>query len=175
MCIRDRGYLTSETMPRFYASQSDGCQPLVTAWEAGKRFADRHENPQTAASGIRVPTALGDFMVLDTLKESGGGAVAVDEASLSRWQSKVASAEGVIICPEAATCVGALEKLLDTGEVTRDERVLIVNTAAGQKYFDGPMPTVPQIDLEAETDWEKFEQQFLTRTNGKVSGPIKVN
>lgn len=168
--LRKMGYLTSETMPRFYASQSDGCQPLVSAWESGKRFADRHENPQTVASGIRVPTALGDFMVLDTLKESGGGAVAVDEASLARWQSNVASAEGVIICPEAATCVGALEKLVDGGQVQRDERVLIVNTAAGQKYFEGPMPSVPQIDLEVETDWEKFEQQFLSQTNGKVSG-----
>ena len=101
--------------------------------------------------------------------------MAVEEASLSHWQSKVASAEGVIICPEAATCVGALEKLLDSGQVEPDERVLIVNTAAGQKYFEGPMPSVPKIDLGAETDWEKFEQQFLSRTNGKVSGPLKVN
>ena len=173
--LREMGYLNSKTMPRFYASQSDGCQPLVSAWEAGKRFADRYENPQTVASGIRVPTALGDFMVLDTLKESGGGAVAVDEASLARWQRDVASAEGVIICPEAATCVGALEKLVDGGQVDRDERVLIVNTAAGQKYFEGPKPNVPKIDLEVETDWEKFEQQFLSKTNGKVSGPLRVN
>jgi threonine synthase len=81
----------------------------------------------------------------------------------------------VIICPEAATCVGALEKLLDSGQVESDERVLIVNTAAGQKYFEGPMPTVPQIDLEAETDWDQVEQQFLSQTNGKVSAPIRVN
>jgi threonine synthase len=101
--------------------------------------------------------------------------VAVDEGALSRWQGEVAAAEGVIICPEAATCVGALEKLVDTGQVGREERVLIVNTAAGQKYFDAPMPSVPQIDLEIETDWEKFEQQFLGQADGKVSGPIKVN
>ena len=71
--------------------------------------------------------------------------------------------------------MGALEKLVDGGQVDRDERVLIVNTAAGQKYFEGPKPNVPKIDLEVETDWEKFEQQFLSKTNGKVSGPLRVN
>ncbi len=173
--LREMGFLTSGTMPRFYASQSNGCQPIVSAWEAGKRFADRHEDPQTVASGIRVPTALGDFMVLDTLKESGGAAVAVEEANLAAWQSKVATAEGIIVCPETATCIGALEKLVDSGEVGRNERVVIVNTAAGQKYFEAPVPAVPQIDLNAETDWEDFETRYLKPANGKVCGAMRVN
>ena len=163
--LREMGFLDSETMPRFYASQSDGCQPIVTAFHAGQRFATRHENPKTVASGIRVPTALGDFMVIDALRESGGGAVAVCEEKLSHWQSKVASNEGVILCPEAATCVGALETLLEDGTVGADERVVIVNTAAGQKYFDGSVPNVETIDLNEETDWDSFEEQFLGSPN----------
>lgn len=163
--LREMGFLTSQTMPRFYASQSDGCQPLVTAFEQGQRFADRHENPQTIASGIRVPTALGDFMVLDALRQSGGGAVAADETRLSHWQSKVASKEGLIICPEAATCIGALETLLANGTIGSDERVVIVNTAAGQKYFAGSTPDCQKIDLNEETDWDTFEEQFLGSPN----------
>jgi threonine synthase len=159
--LRAMGFLESDTMPRFYASQSDGCQPLVKAFHAGQRFADRHEDPQTVASGIRVPTALGDFMVIDALRESGGGAVAACEAKLGHWQAKVAAKEGLIICPEAATCVGALETMLADGTVGADERVVIVNTAAGQKYFDGSVPNVETIDLNQETDWDSFEEQFL--------------
>jgi len=163
--LREMGFLTSQTMPRFYASQSDGCQPIVTAFNAGERFARRHENPQTVASGIRVPTALGDFMVIDALRDSGGGAIAVCEAQLSHWQSRVASNEGLIVCPEAATCIGALETLLEQGTVSADERVVIVNTAAGQKYFDGSVPDVHTIDLNVETDWDSFEEKFLATPN----------
>ncbi len=163
--LREMGFLESDTMPRFYASQSDGCQPIVTAFHTGQRFAQRHKNPQTVASGIRVPTALGDFMVIDALRESGGSAVAVDEEKLSHWQSKVASNEGLIVCPEAATCVGALETLLEDGTVGADESVVIVNTAAGQKYFDGSVPNVETIDLNQETDWDSFEERFLGSPN----------
>ena len=163
--LREMGFLTSKTMPRFYASQSDGCHPLVTAFENGERFAARHENPQTVASGIRVPTALGDFMVLDALRDSNGGAVAADESKLAHWQSKVASKEGIIICPEAATCVGALETLIADGTIAPEERVVIVNTAAGQKYFAGSVPNVESIDLNVETDWDTFEEKFLGSAN----------
>lgn len=158
--LKEMGFLSSSTMPRFYAAQSNGCQPLVTAFENGERFADRHENPSTVASGIRVPTALGDFMVMDALRESGGGAVAVEESMLANWQKEVATSEGLIICPEAATCVGALHHLLDSGDVGRDEQVVIVNTAAGQKYFDTAPSGLPQIDLSIETDWDEFVSRF---------------
>ena len=133
--LREMGFLDSQTMPRMYAVQSDGCQPMVTAFEAGERFATRHENAKTIASGMRVPTALGDFMVLDTVRESNGGAIAVEEARLIEFQRSVAAAEGLMICPEAATCVGALEKLVESKEVSASDRVVIFNTAAGQKYF----------------------------------------
>lgn len=160
--LREMGFLTSETMPRMYAVQSDGCQPMVTAFEAGERFAKRHENAHTIASGMRVPAALGDFMVLDTVRASGGAAISVEETRLIEWQKKVSSAEGIIICPEAATCIGGLEKLIEQDQVALDERVVIFNTAAGQKYFGKGDPLeVPSIDLSQPTDWDTFEQDYL--------------
>ena len=160
--LREMGFLTSETMPRMYAVQSDGCQPMVTAFEAGERFATRHENAETTAMGIRVPTALGDFMVLDTVRESNGAAIAVEEGRLIEWQKKVASSEGVMICPETATCIGGLEKLIEQKKVSVDERIVIFNTAAGQKYFgSGELPDVPSIDLSKPTDWEAFGKEYL--------------
>ncbi len=162
--LREMGFLTSETMPRMYAIQSDGCQPMVTAFEAGERFAKRHENAHTIASGMRVPAALGDFMVLDTVRASGGAAISVEETRLIEWQKKVSSAEGIIICPEAATCIGGLEKLIEQKQVARDERVVIFNTAAGQKYFGKGDPLdVPSIDLSQATDWDAFEQDYLLK------------
>lgn len=162
--LREMGFLTSETMPRMYAVQSDGCQPMVTAFEAGERFAKRHENAHTIASGMRVPAALGDFMVLDTVRASGGAAISVEETRLIEWQKKVSSAEGIIICPETATCIGGLEKLIEKNQVSRDERVVIFNTAAGQKYFGKGDPLdVPSIDLSQATDWDAFERDYLLK------------
>jgi threonine synthase len=158
--LREMGFLESQTMPRMYAVQSDGCCPLATAFENGERFATRHENASTIASGIRVPTALGDFMVLDTVRDSGGAALAVEESRLKEWQRTVASAEGLMVCPEAATCVGAIEKLLAEKTISPDERIVIVNTAAAQKYF-GEAPKVPFIDLSEPTDWDAFEAEHF--------------
>ncbi len=161
--LREMGFLTSETMPRMYAVQSDGCQPMVTAFEAGERFATRHENAKTIASGMRVPTALGDFMVLDTVRESNGGAIAVEEGRLIEFQRSIAAAEGLMICPEAATCVGALEKLVESNQVSADDRIVIFNTAAGQKYFgSGKLEGIPEIDLSKPTDWDEFEAKYLS-------------
>ena len=162
--LREMGFLETATMPRIYAIQSDGCCPLVTAFENGERFAKRHENAATIASGMRVPTALGDFMVMDTVQESGGEAIAVEEERLVEWQREIASAEGLMICPEAATCIGALQKLADEGKILPSERVLIVNTAAGQKYFGQPAEPldVPSIDLTKPTDWDEFEALYLS-------------
>lgn len=158
--LREMGFLTSTNMPRIYAVQSNGCQPIVTAFEAGERFAKRHEHAATIASGMRVPSALGDFMVLDTLRASGGGAISVEETRIIEWQKQTVRAEGLMICPEAATCVGALEKLLAAGKIMSDERIVIFNTAAGQKYFNAA-PDVPLIDLNQPTDWDQFAVEHL--------------
>ena len=159
--LREMGFLTSETMPRMISVQSDGCMPLATAFDAGERFAKRHENAETIASGLRVPTSLGDFMVLDTVRESGGMAIGVDENQLIDWQKKVTTTEGLMICPETATCIGGLERLLAEGKISADDRIVLFNTAASQKYFDVEME-LPQIDLDQPTDWKAFEQQHLS-------------
>ena len=88
--------------------------------------------------------------------------MAVEEDRLIEWQKKVAAAEGLMICPEAATCIGGLEKLVEEQSVSADERIVIFNTAAGQKYFGKGEPLdVPSIDLSQPTDWEEFEQLYL--------------
>ena len=95
--LREMGFLTSENMPKMVACQSTGCMPLYTAFKNGKRFADRHENAATIATGMRVPVALGDFMVLDAVKESGGQVLAGNEHDIVKYQKEVASCEGVMI------------------------------------------------------------------------------
>lgn len=160
--LKEMGFLNSSNMPRIYASQSNGCQPIVTAYEAGERFAVRHENAATIASGMRVPMALGDFMVLDTVRESGGGAIAVEEERIIEWQKKTATREGLMICPEAATCVGALESLVASGDIKPSDKVVIFNTAAGQKYFQHAPVDLPMVDLTQPTDWGSFESEFLS-------------
>ena len=158
--LAEMGLLESQTMPRIFAVQSNGCQPIVTAYETNQRFAKRHENAATIASGMRVPAALGDFMVLDTVRASGGMAVAVEETKIVDWQRQVASTEGLMICPESATCVGALGLLRENGSIGADERVVIFNTASAQKYFNQP-PDVPMLDLSEPTDWNQFAEHYL--------------
>jgi threonine synthase len=87
-------------------------------------------------------------------------AIAVEESRIVSWQQRVARAEGLMICPEAATCIGALEYLTETKTIAGGERIVIFNTAAGQKYFRSA-PEVPLIDLNQPTDWEKFAAEYL--------------
>lgn len=160
--LRDMGFLTSQTMPRMIACQSTGCMPIYTAFKNGKRFADRHENAATIASGMRVPVALGDFMVLDAVRESGGLVLAANERDIVNFQKQVASHEGIMICPEAATCVDGLGQLVESGMVAADERIVIFNTAAGQKYLSPYPLQLPELDVQAGIDWDQFEAEHLS-------------
>ena len=112
--LAELGWLKSEHRPRMVAVQSTGCAPIVRAFDAGERFAKPFENAQTIASGIRVPAAVGDFMILDAVRASGGRAIAVDEASCATGWPRP-PAEGISVCPEAAACVGAVEQLAAEG------------------------------------------------------------
>ena len=159
--LREMGYLNSSTMPRMVACQSTGCMPLYTAFQNGERFAKRHENAATIATGMRVPVALGDFMVLDAVKESGGMVLAANESDIIQYQKQVASSEGVMICPEAATCIDALGQLAESQQISPDDRVVIFNTAAGQKYFGGDRLDLPRLDINQPMDWDNFEEQYL--------------
>lgn len=127
------GWIGSER-PRMVVVQSDTCAPIVRAFEAGERFAAEFPNARTCASGLRVPRALGDFLILDAVRDSGGTAVAVSDAELLDGAREIARLEGIFASPEGGACVPALRKLVTSGLVRSHERVVIFNTASGIKY-----------------------------------------
>ncbi|HEY0170635.1 MAG TPA: threonine synthase [Pyrinomonadaceae bacterium] len=122
--------------PRMVTVQASGCAPIVRAFEEGLRFAAEFENAATVASGLRVPKAVGDFLILDALRESGGTAVAVSDDELLAAVGEIGAAEGLFVAPEGAACVPALRALVGRGEVREDERVVLFNTGAGVKYLE---------------------------------------
>jgi threonine synthase len=122
--------------PRMVTVQASGCAPIVRAFEEGHRFAAEFENAATVASGLRVPKAVGDFLILDALRESGGTAVAVSDEELLAAVGEIGAAEGLFVAPEGAACLPALRKLIERGEVSGDERVVLFNTGAGVKYLE---------------------------------------
>lgn len=122
--------------PRMVTVQASGCAPIVQAFETGKRFADEFPDAKTVASGLRVPKAIGDFLILDALRESGGTAVAVTDEELIAATREIGAAEGIFCAPEGAACLPALRKLIAAGEVKSDERVVLFNTGAGVKYLE---------------------------------------
>jgi len=154
--LREIGWLDSEKMPRMVAVQSDGCCPIVTAFKNGERFADPHENAQSIAAGIRVPAAVGDFMIIDAVRESNGTAIAVRENQILEWMFDSIQKTGISICPETAACVGALETLAAANWIKPDERVVIFNTGAAQKYPGAIEADVPTLDKDSEIDWTKL-------------------
>ena len=122
--------------PRMVTVQAAGCAPIVRAFEEGKRFADEFPNASTTASGLRVPKAIGDFLIIDALRESGGTAVAVTDEELIAATREIGAAEGVFCAPEGAACLPALRRLIDRREVKASERVVLFNTGAGVKYLE---------------------------------------
>jgi len=123
--------------PRMYAVQAEGCAPMVRAFENGDEFAERWENAATVATGIRVPKAVGDFLILRAVRESGGGAIAVSEEAILQAVEDAAHEDGFLLCPEGGAVLAAWRKARDEGLVRSDERVLLFNCANGNKY---PLP-----------------------------------
>jgi threonine synthase len=154
--LKALGWLESEKMPRMVSVQSDGCAPIVRAFDAGARFAEPFANALTCASGLRVPAAVGDFMILDAIRASGGTAIAVDERRLNEWLRLAVSLEGIPVCPEAAACVGALESLTQQGWIKPHEQVVVFNTGAAQKYVEAIRCDLPRIDLKQALDWSRI-------------------
>jgi threonine synthase len=130
------GWIDPQPRPRMYACQSDGCAPIVRAFQRGERFAEPFANPRTRASGLRVPSAIGDFLILDAVRESKGAARAAREDSLGGWMREAASLEGIALCPEAAACLDVLAELAREGAISPSERVVVFNTGAAQKYVE---------------------------------------
>src|SRR5690349_23400183 len=122
--------------PRMVTVQAEGCAPIVRAFEEGQRFADEFPNAATTASGLRVPKAIGDFLILDALRQSGGTAVAVTDEELIAATREIGASEGVFCAPEGAACLPALRKLIETGKVKRSDRVVLFNTGSGVKYME---------------------------------------
>jgi threonine synthase len=146
--LRALGWLDDRKLPRLIACQSDGCAPIVRAFDRGERFAEPFPNPTTIASGLRVPSAIGDFMMLDAICASGGLALAGRESRIVEWMTRVASAEGLCVCPETAVCFDCLEQLATSGDIKPDDEVVIFNTGAAQKYPETIDVELPRIDKD---------------------------
>lgn len=123
--------------PRMVAVQATGCAPIVTAWETGERHAEVVEDAHTIAAGIRVPGAIGDFLILDAVRESGGFAIAVEDEAILEAQARIAAEDGMLLCPEGAATAAAWQASLDKGLIDRTDRCVLFNCATGLKY---PMP-----------------------------------
>ena len=146
-------WLASAKRPRFYSCQSDGCAPLVKAFERGERFAAPFPDPETVASGLRVPRAVADFLILDAVRGSGGACLAARESDLLPWMRRASALEGLGLCPEAAACLGVLEQLVGAGAVRRHERVVVFNTGAAQKYVEALPVDLPRLARGEEPVW----------------------
>jgi threonine synthase len=151
--LRELGWLRSERLPRLISCQSDGCAPIVRAFEKGERFAEPFPNAHTIAKGLRVPAAVGDFMMLDAIRASGGCAVAGREEGVVEWMRRGMSLEGISICPETAVCFDCLQKLVAEGKIGAAEEVVVFNTGAAQKYPEIVSLDLQRIDKERPVDY----------------------
>ncbi len=130
-----------EERPRMVCVQAEGCAPIVTAYRNDEEFAEPFPNPHTLAAGMRVPAAVGDFLVLRAVRESGGTALTVNDDEMVDAVRRMSEFEGIFPAPEGGATLAALERLLATGEVRKDERVVLLNTGSALKYMDvlGPV------------------------------------
>ena len=129
------GWIDSKR-PRMFSVQATGCAPIVRAFEGGEKTAAEFPDAHTIASGLRVPKAIGDFLILKIIRESNGGAIAVDDEEMIRVARAVGASEGLFVAPEAAACFAALESLRSAAKIASGERVVIFNTGSGIKYLD---------------------------------------
>ena len=142
--------------PRMVVVQAEGCAPMVKAWQEGAEHAPRWDNAHTFAAGIRVPQAVGDFLILRAVRESGGFAIAVTEDAIARAWREVAAEEGLLLCPETAATYAAYKQALADGRIRRDDRVVLFNCASGLKY---PMPEAGRhLKLGNAVDWRQLTE-----------------
>ncbi len=133
--LQELGWM-EKRMPRFAIVQADGCAPLVEAYQKGERFSKEWQDPHTIAFGMRVPKALGDFLILDVLRETDGIAISVDDESIHAERKNVVRRDGLHASPEGAAGIAGVRKLRDQGWIRPDETVLVMNTGSGLKYTD---------------------------------------
>ena len=141
-------------LPKMIAVQAEGCAPIVKAWEKGDEHAPLWENAYTKAAGIRVPIAVGDFLIIRAVRESNGFALSVTDEEIMDARDRVASLDGCFLCPEGAATMTAYEKSLSSKLITKDDKVVLFNCATGLKY---PLPEVlNKIDKNKPIDYKKF-------------------
>ena len=125
----------------------------MRAYESGQRFAELFAGAHTVASGLRVPAAVGDFMMLDAIRASGGCAIAGREERIVHWMHRVARTEGIAICPETAVCFDCLEPLQNQGQIEATDEVVVFNTGAAQKYPEVVPLDLPRLDKDKPLDY----------------------
>ena len=146
--------LIGKKRPRMVAVQAAGCAPMVRAYEKGEEHAPRWENAATIAAGIRVPQAIGDFLILRAVRESGGFAIAVDDAAIAAGVDEVAREEGFLLCPEGAATYAAYKQSLADGRLKKSDQVVLFNCATGLKY---PLPPIERtLDRLKPIDFSQF-------------------
>jgi threonine synthase len=151
--LEEMGWI-GKKRPRMVAVQAAGCAPMVKAWEDGIEHAPRWQDAHTFAAGIRVPQAVGDFLILRAVRESSGFAIAVDDSAIAEAWAEVARDEGLLLCPEGAATFAAYRQALADGRVATSDRVVLFNCASGLKY---PMPEAgTRLKLGNAVDWQRL-------------------
>jgi threonine synthase len=127
------GWIGSER-PKMFTVQAAGCAPVVRAWETGQESAEPWPDARTYAAGLRVPSAIGDFLMLRALRASSGGAVAVHDRAMAEWVAHLGADTGVFAAPEGGAAAAAVPHLLERGMISADDEVVLFNTGSGLKY-----------------------------------------
>jgi threonine synthase len=141
--MQEMGWIGSKR-PKMIAVQVEGCQPVVRAFQNGEVRSQFWDNAYTVASGLRVPKPLGDFLILEAVRQSGGTAIAVSDAELIEAGIQLASDEGIFVAPEGSACLSALQKLIASGFLNPDDKIVIYNTGAGLKYLEAYSTRFPR-------------------------------
>jgi len=141
--MEELGWIGPER-PKMIVVQVEGCQPVVRAFDQGAERSEFWQGASTVASGLRVPKPLGDFLVLQAVRASGGTAIAVSDADMMQAGVRLATDEGIFVAPEGAACMAALDKLVASGFLRADERMVIYNTGSGLKYLEAYSELFPR-------------------------------
>ena len=151
--LKELGWLTGK-LPKMIAIQSTGCAPIVNAFDQGLEHAPLWDNAQTVASGIRVPAAIGDFLILDAIRQSHGCALAVEDEHIINTRDMISKEDGLLLCPEGAATAAGYQIALEKNIINKDEKVLLFNCASGLKY---PMPDSNQtINKNSVIEYSQF-------------------
>ena len=151
--LKELGWLTGK-LPKMIAIQSTGCAPIVNAFDQGLKHAPLWDNAQTIASGIRVPAAIGDFLILDAIHQSDGCALAVEDEHIINTRDMISKEDGLLLCPEGAATAAGYQIALEKKIINKDEKVVLFNCASGLKY---PMPDSNKtIDKNSAIEYSQF-------------------